>query len=229
MKICFKCGDEKELNEFNKDKTTKSGYNAKCKSCCKKYLDDNKIKVSKQHQDHYLKNKDKIKILHQKYKSKPEIKLYYKNYGKEYNKEYYNIPEVKERQKNYMKAYNLNDEVVKRRNEKFREKWKTDPLFKLIKLTRTRLYQILGSKRSKKSIKVLGCTLEELKLHIEKQWGDWMNWNNWGFGDGKWVIDHIIPLSSAETEDDVYKLFHYSNLRPLEWKENLLKSDNIYN
>lgn len=28
-------------------------------------------------------------------------------------------------------------------------------------------------------------------------------------------IDHIIPLSSAKTEEDIIKLSHYSNLQPL--------------
>ena len=40
-------------------------------------------------------------------------------------------------------------------------------------------------------------------------------------------IDHIIPISSGKTEDEVIKLCHYSNLQPLWAEENLLKSDKI--
>jgi len=57
---------------------------------------------------------------------------------------------------------------------------------------------------------------------LEKQFESWMNWNNKGNPkDGKfeinktWDIDHIIPLSSATTEEELIKLNHYTNLRPL--------------
>ena len=52
-----------------------------------------------------------------------------------------------------------------------------------------------------------------------------MNWSNYGkFG---WHIDHIIPLDSANTEDEMYKLCHYTNLQPLWWSENLSKGHKV--
>jgi len=52
-----------------------------------------------------------------------------------------------------------------------------------------------------------------------------MNWKNHGkFG---WHIDHIIPLSSAKTDEEVFKLCHYKNLQPLWAFENLSKGDKI--
>jgi hypothetical protein len=50
-----------------------------------------------------------------------------------------------------------------------------------------------------------------------------MNWDNYG----KWHVDHIIPLSSANTEEEIYKLCHYTNLQPLWAEDNIKKSNKI--
>ena len=51
---------------------------------------------------------------------------------------------------------------------------------------------------------------------------NWMNWSNYGNQNGiakeinySWEIDHIIPIFSAKTAEEIYKLNHYTNLRPL--------------
>ena len=76
-----------------------------------------------------------------------------------------------------------------------------------------------------KVINIIGCDLITLKEHIEKQFKDGMNWENYGlFG---WHIDHIIPLSSAKTEEELYKLCHYTNLQPLWAEENMKKGNKI--
>jgi hypothetical protein len=52
-KVCSKCKEEKEVCEFGKDKTKKSGYKSQCKKCTnittKKYklLNPDKIKLSR--------------------------------------------------------------------------------------------------------------------------------------------------------------------------------------
>jgi hypothetical protein len=52
-----------------------------------------------------------------------------------------------------------------------------------------------------------------------------MNWDNRYL----WDIDHIVPISLAESEGEMIILNHYSNLRPL-WKtENEYKSDKVTN
>jgi hypothetical protein len=75
------------------------------------------------------------------------------------------------------------------------------------------------------TFKIIGCTPNELKQYIESLFLEGMSWDNYGpFG---WHIDHIIPLSSANTIDEIYKLCHYSNLQPLWSIDNLRKGSRI--
>ena len=67
-----------------------------------------------------------------------------------------------------------------------------------------------------KTQEILTCSFKEFKSHIESQFEDWMTWDNRGLYNGElnygWDIDHIIPISSAKTEEDVIRLSCYTNL-----------------
>ena len=52
-----------------------------------------------------------------------------------------------------------------------------------------------------------------------------MSWEN--HGAKTWHIDHIIPLASAKTEEEVFLLCHYTNLQPLWWSDNLSKGSKL--
>jgi hypothetical protein len=75
------------------------------------------------------------------------------------------------------------------------------------------------------TFKILGCSPEDLKIHLEKQFKEGMCWDNYGYYG--WHVDHKIPLDSAKTEGDVYKLCHYTNLQPLWRKDNSKKSNKL--
>lgn len=67
---------------------------------------------------------------------------------------------------------------------------------------------------------------------MESKFEPWMNWNNYGLYNGElnygWDIDHIVPISSANTEEEIIKLNHYTNLQPLCSKTNrYIKKDYI--
>ena len=107
-----------------------------------------------------------------------------------------------------------------------RVKLSEDPFFKLIKYSRNRINQFIKTKNIKKnnsSFEIIGCTPKFLTGYLEKLFTDNMSWDNYG----KWHIDHIIPLSSAKTEQDIFKLCHYTNLQPLWAKDNIIKSNKI--
>ena len=101
---------------------------------------------------------------------------------------------------------------------------KTDSLYKLkTDICRTIRNSLLYNKsgiirENSKLRQILGCTLQEFKTHLESNFEPWMNWDNRGLFNGQlnygWDIDHIIPKSSAKTEEELLKLNHYSNLRP---------------
>ena len=76
-----------------------------------------------------------------------------------------------------------------------------------------------GYSKKTKTQEILGCSFEEFELHLESQFEDWMTWDNKALYNGElnygWDIDHKIPLASAETEEDIIRLNHYTNLQPL--------------
>jgi hypothetical protein len=82
-----------------------------------------------------------------------------------------------------------------------------------------------GYKKGSKTENILGISFKDLKIYLENQFKNNMSWQNYGkYG---WHIDHIIPLSSANTEQELLCLCHYTNLQPLWAKDNLQKSNKI--
>lgn len=89
----------------------------------------------------------------------------------------------------------------------------------------------IGTTKNQSTLNIVGLeSWDKLREHIEKQWIEGMNWSNHGAGKDNttWHIDHIIPLDSATTEDEVYKLNHYTNLRPMWGSDNIKKKNKIF-
>lgn len=213
-KICSKCKIEKNIVEFSVRLKSKDGLRSTCKLCdkeeTKKWRLNNKEKVKLQKKRYLKKNHNKNLKRGKIYRNnnKEKVKIRSTNWRKN-NSEY---------QKNY---YNKNKKEL---NEKIKLKKKTDPIFKLKTLYRSKLNKILGNK-TQKTFDLIGCTPQVLKEHIENQFKDGMSWNNHSqFG---WHIDHIIPISSAKNKKDLVKLCHYTNLQPLWWRDNLQKGNKI--
>lgn len=141
-------------------------------------------------------------------------------------------PQVK---KDRVKDYKLkNAEKIKIKNAEYRKKRKeNDPIYFFTERIRRMILYSFNTKNLKKTNKtteILGCNFGDFKQHIESLFEDWMNWNNRGnskIPKTKWNIDHIIPLATAKNEEDIIRLNHYTNLRPLCSKENRDKGDTI--
>ena len=211
-KICKICNIEKNVLDFYKRPDGKNNLRNECKICLnknnQKWHLNNKTKILNDKKESYIENKEKIKnsvkIYQEKHKEKYVI--YQRFYNKEFRK--------------------LNKEFLNNKsNEYQKNRRKNDSTFKLIHNIRNRVRDFLKSKnitKNNKTFDIVGCSPEFLKEHIEKQFTDGMSWDLMG---EHIHIDHIIPLSSANTEDEVYKLCHYTNLQPL-WAEDNLKKYN---
>ena len=112
-------------------------------------------------------------------------------------------------------------------NERVRDRYTTDPLYALKCRLRCRVYSALKRKGFRKNTKtaiMLGCTYEDFKAYTEARLPLGMTWELF-LTQGH--LDHIVPLDAADTEEDVYALNHYTNLRPMWGPENLAKSDTL--
>ena len=105
-----------------------------------------------------------------------------------------------------------------------KERSKRDPNFKLLCTLRSRLCSVIRRKGIGKlyhAKELVGCSIEDLKAHIESKFKPGMTWEN----HGQWHIDHIEPIASFDLTDPAQQreCFHYTNLQPLWAKENLSK------
>ncbi len=176
----------------------------------KEWYEKNKERIKEERKQYYIENKDKVI---------------------EYRKT--NSDKIKETNKEYI---NKNKEIVnEKRRTKHKEKINSDNLYRIKHNLRGMYSRIFKSKNFHKVSKsefILGCSFETFKLYIESKFEPWMNWENYGLYNGTlnhgWDIDHIIPIATAITIDDIIRLNHFSNLQPLCSQTNrYIKKDNL--
>jgi hypothetical protein len=194
MKTCNKCKDEKPLDDFSRNKQSKDNLQSKCKLCCsfdkRIWNEKNKINIKEYNKSWNIYNKERIQ----------EYDKIYKHNNKERIQEY--------------------DKLNKNKKLEYKKKrYKEDIKYRLGELIRSNIYFSLKNKKSKRTQEIINCTIEEFKIYLENKFESWMDWDNQGKYNGElnygWDIDHIIPLSSAKTEEEILKLNHYTNLQPL--------------
>lgn len=197
-------------------KTIKKDYD-------KIYREENKEKISDYKKEWYNKNKETVKERVKDWKEENKEVL------KEKNKKY-----REENKDNLKKWREENKEKIREQRKKYREqnrdkinqyenkKRKEDPLYWLRSNIRSSISTMLNRKgytKNSKTIEILGCSFEEFFLYLESKFEPWMTWDNRGLYNGTsnygWDIDHIIPISSGLTEEDIIRLNHYTNLQPL--------------
>jgi len=194
----------------------------------------NKNKVRENHKNHRIRNREyKIKY---REKNKKLICEYHKQWQQK-NKEYIRRKRIEWQSKNIdrIKEYRDTNKEHHRQlcrawkhnhKEYLNEKRRTDVNYRLSVNLRSRVNKALkGNYKSGSAVKDLGCTIPELKRHLESKFQEGMTWDNWSFIG--WHIDHIKPLSSFDLTDrkQLLEACHYTNLQPLWANDNLSKGD----
>ncbi len=242
MKKCTVCKVEKELSEFAKHKCNKDGLHFDCRSCAAEYRKKNKEKRKLYNQeynkknpnvrkDYFEKNKERIREVRRKsakkrkeengdeirrkareyYKNNSELKIKKKIY-REQNKQLYRDAANRYSSKNREKM-----------SQKHRDRMANDPMYALKRKIRDAIKNALrknGYSKAGKTCKILGCEYDFFIQYIESQF----------YGDMTWktvTIDHIKPLKTAKTLEDVVLLNHYTNLQPLFLEDNSKKKDKL--
>lgn len=231
MKTCASCNISKSKEDFPIKKSTFDGLYSYCKECKKKkeresYL-INKEKKLAAAKKYYNKNKHKILL------KREQNKEAYNKYNREWHRK--NRGRALERMRNWRKENHSYRQEYKKiyrslNKEKTKETYKNwlqnNPVAKISKSCRNRISEIIKNKNLQKTKhfnEYIGCSASALSEHIQNQFKEGMSWENYG----EWHVDHIVPLSAASTEEQVYKLNHYTNLAPVWAHENISKNNSL--
>ena len=207
MKTCTKCNQTKALTGFSKNSGQRDGLETQCKMCrcaaSKKYRKNNRAKTRTYRKKYYKNNPEKAKENANKWRKNNPEKV---------------RASARKRSKR--------PEYKKKANLRQKERYHTDPQFKLKRNLRNRLRKALkGKNKSASTMTLVGCSISHLKDHLTKQFLPGMTWEN----HGTWHVDHIMPCASFDLTDPEQqrRFFHYTNLQPLWGPENISKRDKI--
>lgn len=207
---------------FYVDKRASTGFSLTCKACVKhrarQWRQENRDRKARTDKAYAQRNAEKIS------KYQREYRMLNREKASEYHAEYRKMH--CDRLRKARAKYHSNPKVKDRRNEKSRIRRARDAKFKLTCNMRTAISERMSGKR-------IGCirhvewTIEELMVHLEKQFLPGMTWDNYG----EWHVDHIVPAASfsykSPSDADFKACWHLGNLRPLWAKDNCSKQDRI--
>lgn len=233
LKVCSRCKRELSLDNFSRDSRQIDKLNCRCRDCVsntsKKYRQTEagkealKRSSKKYCENHKEKVKERQKIYRQTHiKTESQI-LREKEYHRIWDSRYLKTEKGREVRKRSCKKW---------RSSKLKDyrrcKYKEDINYKIITLARGRLrYALKNSSKKLKTLDLLGCSLEDLRKHLENQFVEGMTWDNYG---SFWDVDHIIPCSYFDlTKEENQRIcLNFRNLQPLLKEENrFIKRDNV--
>jgi hypothetical protein len=208
----YRSNNKEQIEEYMVGYRTTNAENTK--EYNKRYKEENKESLK----EHYLENFEATRHIREQYYCNNKEVMQSNNKRYRHNN--------KEGIKAKAKRYDLENKA--KRNYRNKERRKSDLNFKIVTSLRSRMGNALKAQNSEKffhALDILGCSPAECVSHLEKQFTEGMSWSNHA-KDG-WHIDHIRPCASFDlTIPEQQKLcFHYTNLQPLWWYDNLEKLD----
>jgi hypothetical protein len=145
------------------------------------------------------------------------------------HKKYREINAEKEKLRRQKKYSENKEHELRKVLEYQKNRMLNDPSYKMLRRIRDRHSKAVkssGKLKNFRNTELLGCESSFLKEYFEQLFSDGMNWDNYG---KLWQIDHIHPLSRVDWDDveQVKKVCHYTNLRPLLTELNLSKGNKL--
>ena len=181
---------------------------------CKIYQTNHRKEKSEYDKEYRKLNIKRIKIINKKYRQNNSDKLKVKRLLYRKN----NVEKIKE--------YNRNHQRIRKQTD-IRYKIKC----RISTAINGKLKCRIKNKGGKRTWNFLPYTVEDLIIHLERQFEPWMNWKNYGNTNGCWNIDHIKPDCSfnyKSVEDKEFQeCWALSNLRPLDAIENSRKGGKV--
>jgi hypothetical protein len=211
--------------------------NILCKNLCKKCYNKNYLKKYYNENKEIFKETARLWKQNNPLKSK-EIQKKYRETHKDYvqiwcKKNPLKSKVIKKRYKdNHREEIQLKANIyakknIKKATQRRQLRYKNDINFRILTNLRIRLKQVLKkNKKQDKTIALIGCSIKNLKQYLEQRFKPNMTWEN--YGQKGWHIDHIIPCCKFDFSNinEQRQCFHYNNLQPLWWYENIKKRGN---
>jgi hypothetical protein len=205
MKPCIKCKNTFEASSMNfyKNKHTIDGLESVCKICRseydKQYRALNKEKVYAKCREWNNLNKSKLVETTQTWIENNKDR--HKEIKNNSFKKYMSNPENKNKRREYDREYT-------------KQKRQTNTEYQIKDSIGSMVYYHLKERKSEHTIEYLGCPINEYVVYLENMFLPEMDWSNYGV---IWEIDHIIPISSFDLNQEkyIYEAFNYQNTQPL--------------
>lgn len=239
-KVCSKCRAPQPATRefFSPKKLGPLGLHSWCKKCAaadrntRRLADPEKNKLAKKRSDERRKHvrvaynqrywiENRAKLIAEDKRRRSENGAEYNRQRRDRRQDPAARPTILARERDWAK------ENRESRRATFRKHWQSNPRFRL----RTRFGNAITDTLRRNSKRagwqtILGYSIDDLRLHLERQFLGGMNWTNHG---PVWHIDHIVPVAHFTFETihcpDFKACFALTNLRPL-WKDdNLAKRD----
>lgn len=218
--------DTLELKEYKRKYAIDHSEEAKTRA--KEWYHNNKERSLANSREWTKSHPDKVK----------EIKKKWRDNNPDYYEKYISDPMHREIKRSQARRYSHTEKSIAYRKHYRQEnkeqikayktdRMKEDPIFNL----RIRVSKLVGItlrqrnySKNTRTYKIIGLQYPELWAYLERTWLEnyGTKWNGESYD-----IDHIRPLSSADTEQELFALWNWQNLQLLSHDDNMNKLDKL--